>query len=71
MNPIPLGSTVIEMIREGLKDPIADPSEGGVPLNFDGNNRDIQESDDREVRFYDVTKGCGSDDDNDALKKYN
>lgn len=39
--PINLGSMVIEMLRDSLKDPIQDPSSGDMPLNFDGNNRDI------------------------------
>ena len=41
VDPIPLGSTVLEMIRDALKDPVADPDDAEVPLNFDGNNRDI------------------------------
>jgi hypothetical protein len=39
--PINLGSTVTEMIRDSLKDPVADPNSSEVPLNFDGNNRDV------------------------------
>lgn len=29
------------MIRDSLKDPVADPNSSEVPLNFDGNNRDV------------------------------
>jgi hypothetical protein len=29
------------MIRDTLKDPVADPNSNELPLNFDGNNRDI------------------------------
>jgi hypothetical protein len=36
-----MGSTILEMISDALKDPLADPEDSGVPLNFDGNNRDI------------------------------
>jgi hypothetical protein len=41
MHPIPLGSTIVEMIRDALKDPTMDPADGGVPINYDGNNREI------------------------------
>ena len=71
MHPIALGSTIVEMIRDALKDPTADPADGGLPLNYDGNNRDTQQTQDRPILFYDVSMGCGSDDDNEALKKYN
>lgn len=59
------------MIRDALKDPTMDPADGGVPINYDGNNREIQPIQDRKIMFYDVSLGCGSDDDNEALKKYN
>lgn len=51
LDPIPLGSTILEMIRDTLKDPTADPADnpGGVPLNFDGNNRECAPDDDRLV----------------------
>lgn len=49
LTPIAMGSTVLEMIRDALKNPLADAEDSGVPLNFDGNNRDIQEEEDRVI----------------------
>ena len=57
-----------ELIRDSLKDPLADPSASEVPLNFDGNNRDIQPIGERKLLYYNREAGCDSDGD-DALKR--
>lgn len=58
------------MIRDGLKDPTFDPESNEIPLNFDGNNRDVQDTKDREVVYFDRENSCGADDDGDALKRF-
>jgi len=57
------------MIRDSLKDPTFDIESNEIPINFDGNNRDIQDTKDREIVYFDRENSCGSDDD-DALKRF-
>jgi carbonic anhydrase len=58
----PLGNTNINLIRDSLNIPsFLSRNKDFVQNNFDGNNREIQSFQDREIFFFDMSNSCQSD----------